>query len=85
MFPRGDILIQPERIPAIEDDLLDDGPLSVCQILDHVGNVPTKRRKKGARSMGDSGADLHQLQYLRLDQIGQIIPRRDHLIEVRIL
>ena len=36
-------------------------------------------------SMGDSGAGLHQLQYLRLDQIGQIIPRRDHLIEVRIL
>ena len=47
---RGDLLIQPERIPAVEDDLLDDGPLSVCQILDHVGNVPTNaRRKKGAR------------------------------------
>jgi hypothetical protein len=35
--------------------------------------------------MGDSGAGLHQLQYLRLDLIGQIIPRYDHLIEVRIL
>ena len=46
----GDLLIQPERIPAVEDDLLDDGPLSVRQILAHVGNVLTDtRRKKGAR------------------------------------
>jgi|TARA_B110000116_G_C16399887_1_gene386909 hypothetical protein len=35
--------------------------------------------------MGDSGAGLDQLQYLRLDQIGQIISRCDHLIEVEIL
>ena len=35
--------------------------------------------------MGDSGAGLHQLQYLRLDQIGQIIPRRNDLFELWIL
>jgi len=41
---------------------------------------------KGVRGRwGDSGTDLHQFQYLRLDLIGQIIPRRDHLIEFRIL
>jgi len=61
--------------------------------LDGGIRVPSRIETKGGRdlgggptwSMGDSGADLHQLQYLRLDQIGQINPRCDHLIEVRIL
>ena len=35
--------------------------------------------------VGDSSANLHQLQNPRLDQIRQIVPRRDYLIEVGIL
>ena len=42
----GDLLIESERIPAVEDDLLDDGPLSVCQILAHVGNVPSHAQEE---------------------------------------
>ena len=49
------------------------------------GGLPNVYEQGPAWSMGDSGAGLHQFQYLRLDLIGQIIPRRDHLIEIRIL
>ena len=43
---RGELLIQPERIPAIEDDLLDDGPITVCEeALAHRGNVPSDTRR----------------------------------------
>ena len=45
---RGDLLIQPERIPAIEDDLLDDRPITVCGALAHRGNVPPYTRRKSS-------------------------------------
>ena len=47
----GDLLIESERIPAVEDDLLDDGPLSVRQSLAHVGNVPSHAQEE-RREMG---------------------------------
>ena len=49
---RGDLLIQSERIPAIEDDLLDDRPISVCEFLAHVGNVPSHTRRKNRNEWG---------------------------------
>jgi hypothetical protein len=42
----GDLLVEPERIPAIEDDLLDDRLITVCDALAHGGNVPTDTRRK---------------------------------------
>jgi len=39
----------------------------------------------GGGTVGDSGAGLHQLQYLRPDQIRQIVPRSNDPFEVEIL
>ena len=47
----GDLLIESERIPAIEDDLLNDRPITVCEALAHRGNVPSHAQEE-RREMG---------------------------------
>ncbi len=89
----------PPPVPGVYDALVRLDACGICNSTDYklvkntfvagsLFRVPSSGCLGGRACVvdgGGSGAGLHQLQYLRLDQIGQIVPRRDHLIEVRIL
>ncbi len=49
---RGELLIQPERIPAIEDDLLDDGALPIRQFLGHARKLGIEDPQEKWEGMG---------------------------------